>query len=208
VKKQSKREGLFICATILSAFFVSVGMHVFIYPNDFAPSGVDGLAAMLQQLTGINAGIFTVAINLPLLVAAWFLLRRRYVLYTLLYTLLFSGFLLLWESVGLFRYVAEGERILPALFGGVAQGITGVMLRIGASSGGVDVMGSMVHRRVPGRAVERIISLFSLAITALSLPVYGNFQSVLLSVIEIVVCERTTTCILRCEPPRFLLISE
>ena len=204
MKKNSKREWLFVCATLFSAFLVSLGMHVFIYPNDFAPSGVDGLAAMLQQLTGINAGIFTVAINLPLLIAAWFVLRRRYVLYTLLYTLLFSGFLLLWEKVDLFRYVAEGERILAAVFGGIAQGLTGIMLRIGASSGGVDVMGSMVHRHVPGRAVERIISLFSLAITALSLPVYGNFQSVLLSVVEILVCERTTTYILHRDTPRFL----
>ena len=190
-----------MCATLLSALLVSLGMHVFIYPNDFAPSGVDGLAAMLQQLTGVNAGFFTVAINLPLLIAAWFVLRRRYVLYTLLYTLLFSGFLLLWESLDVFRYVAEGERILAAVFGGIAQGLTGIMLRIGASSGGVDVMGSMVNRRFPGRAVERIISLLSLAITALSLPVYGNFQSVLLSVVEILVCERTTTYILRRNAP-------
>ncbi len=183
--------------TILAACLVSLGMHVFIYPNDFAPSGVDGLAAMLQRITGLNAGVFTLAINLPLLIVAWFLLRRRYVLYTLLYTALLSFFLLLWESVSLYRFVAEGDRILPAIFGGIAQGLTGIMLRIGASSGGVDVMGGIVQRWLPHKDVERIISLISIVITAISLPVYGNLQSVLLSVVEIFVCERTTARILK-----------
>ena len=188
---------LCVGATVLTAALVSLGMHVFIYPNDFAPSGVDGLAAMLQKVTGLNAGLFTLAINLPLLVVAWFVLRRRYVLYTLLYTIFLSLFLFTWESVGFYRYVAESDRLLPALFGGVAQGLTGIMLRLGASSGGVDVMGSMVQKAVPHRDVEKIIALISIATVALSLPVYGQLQSALLSIVEIFVCERTTAVILK-----------
>lgn len=193
-----KRErALHAAVTVLTAALVSLGMHVFIYPNDFAPSGVDGLAAMLQKITGLNAGLFTLAINLPLLVAAWFVLKHRYVWYTLLYTACLSLFLLMWESVDFYRYVAESDRLLPALFGGVAQGLTGIMLRIGASSGGVDVMGSMVQRAFPHKDVEKIIALISMATVVLSLPVYGELQSVLLSVTEIFACERTTALILK-----------
>ena len=142
----AKRTAFFdVAATLLTALLVSIGMHVFIYPNDFAPSGVDGLAAMLQRITGVNAGIFTFAINLPLLIVAWFLLKRRYVLYTLLYTVLLSGCLVLWESVSLYQYVAESDRLLPAVFGGIAQGLTGIMIRLGASSGGVEALQAMLH---------------------------------------------------------------
>ena len=193
-----KNEHFFsVAVTLCTAFWVGMGMHIFIYPNDFAPSGVDGLAAMLQKVTGLNAGLFTLLINLPLLVAAWFVLKRRYVLLTVLYTVSLSLFLLLFEWVGLYQYVATADRILPALFGGVAQGLTGIMLRIGASSGGVDVMGSMIQKRIPHKDVEKIISLISVIIIMISFLVYGNLQSVLLSVIEIFVCERVTARILR-----------
>ena len=186
-----------VAVTVCVSFLVGLGMHVFIYPNDFAPSGVDGLAAMLQKLTGLNAGIFTLAINLPLLVAAWFVLKKRYVLLTVLYTVSLSLFLLLFDWLGVYQYVALTDRILPALFGGVAQGLTGIMLRFGASSGGVDVMGSMIQKKIPHKDVEKIISLLSVVIILISFVVYGNLQSVLLSVIEIFVCERGTARILR-----------
>lgn len=193
-----KHEHFFsVAVTLCTAFLVGLGMHIFIYPNDFAPSGVDGLAAMLQKLTGLNAGLFTLAINLPLLIAAWFVLKKRYVLLTVLYTVTLSLCLLFFEWVGMYQYIATTDRILPALFGGVAQGLTGIMLRIGASSGGVDVMGSMIQKRIPHKDVERIISLISVTIIAISFLVYGNLQSVLLSVIEIFVCERVTAKILR-----------
>ena len=183
--------------TVLAALGVALGMHVFVYPTEFAPSGVDGMATVLQAITGINAGFFTVAINLPLLVGAWFVLKRRYVYYTILYTVFLSFFLILLAKIDFYYYQPHGERILPAVFGGMAHGLTGIMLRLGASSGGVDVIAGMIRRRCPHRDVEKIISLISLIIVAISYPVYRNFESVLLSVVEIVVSERVTALILR-----------
>ena len=191
-----KRELLYIALTVITALAVGVGMHVFVYPTDFAPSGVDGISTMLQALTGINAGAFNLAINLPLLAVAWRVLSKRYVLYTVLYTFFLSFFLMLLARISFYQYTPEGERLLPAVFGGVAQGLTGIMLRMGASSGGVDVMGAMIQRKMPHRRVERIISLLSLTVVTISFFVYGNLHSVLLSVIEIFVCERVTAAIL------------
>jgi len=194
--KKEREYVLSACLTLFVALAVSLGMHIFVYPSNFAPSGVDGLATMLQSMTGINAGVFIFAINLPLLVAAWVVLRRRYVLYTVCYTVLVSLFIALWAYLGVYQYHAEGEQLLAAVFGGIAQGATGIMLRIGASSGGVDVIGSIIQKKMPHYDVERIISLVSAVIVAVSFFVYGNLHSVLLSVVEIFVCERVTTAIL------------
>ena len=79
--KELKNLVLIFFAALIS----SLGMHVFVYPASFAPSGVDGIATLLQKLTDINAGIFNFAINLPLLVAAWFILKKRYVIYCRIY---------------------------------------------------------------------------------------------------------------------------
>ena len=186
-----------IVLTVATALGVALGMHVFVYPTEFAPSGVDGIATVLQAITGINAGFFTIAINLPLLTAAWFVLKRRYVYYTLFYTAFLSFFLILLAKIDFYAYQPHGERILPAGFGGIAHGLTGIMLRLGASSGGVDVVAGMIQKRSPHRDVEKIISVISFITVAISYPVYRNFESVLLSVVEIVVCERVTALILR-----------
>ena len=186
-----------VALTFLTALAVALGMHVFIYPTDFAPSGIDGMATVLQEITGVNAGFFTVAINLPLLIAAWFVLNKRYVYYTVLYTVFLSCFLILLAQIDFYAYEPHGERLLPAIFGGIAHGLTGIMLRLGASSGGVDVVAGMIQKKHSHRDVEKIISLISFATVVLSYLVYRNLESVLLSVVEIIVCERITSLILR-----------
>ncbi len=197
-ENETARERFRLMAlTAFTALGVALGMHVFVYPTDFAPSGVDGMATVLQALTGINAGFFTVAINLPLLIAAWFVLKRRYVYYTVLYTFLLSFFLILLAKIDFYAYDPHGERLLPAVFGGMAHGLTGIMLRFGASSGGVDVVAGMIQKKYSHRDVEKIISWISFATVAVSYLVYRNFESVLLSIVEIIVCERITALILR-----------
>lgn len=198
MRAERKKEAIFhVIWTVFAAALVALGMHVFIYPTDFAPAGVDGLATILQSLTGVNAGIFIFAINIPLLIVAWFLLKRRYVIYTLLYTLLLSFFLFLLARIDFYQYVEPSERILPTIFGGVAQGLTGIMLRIGASSGGIDVIACIIQRRLPHKNLEGIISLISVLTVLLSYFVYRDLNSVLLSIVEIFVCERVTAAILR-----------
>jgi uncharacterized membrane-anchored protein YitT (DUF2179 family) len=203
-----RRELPTVVGTLLCAVAVALGLHVFVYRADFAPAGVDGLATMLQYLSGawfgrrVSAGVFTLALNLPLLVAAWFVLRRRFVLYTLLYTSALSVVLVLLSELSVYQYdcldpASGNSAVLAAVFGGCAQGLTGYMLRIGASSGGVDIAGAMLARRHPGQALERIISCLSYLVVALSLLVYGNLNAVCLSCVSIFACERVSAAFLR-----------
>lgn len=196
-KKAVKAELERIIFALIAGAVSSLGLWIFVYPSDFAPSGVDGIATMLQALTHINAGIFNFAINLPLLIAAWFILKKRYVIYTLLYTFVSSGLLLVFEAVDLYQYHTVTDRLIPAIFGGVSQGCTGLMLKIGASAGGVDVVSCMVQRKMPHVNVEKIISFLSIVIVGVSYFVFWDLNSILLSAVEIFVCEKVTGMILR-----------
>lgn len=200
------REGRTVGGIVLVSALVATGLHVFVYRANFAPSGVDGLAAMLQYLSvgvlgyKINAGVFTLVLNLPLLLIAWVKLRRRYVLYTLVYTLTVSLTLPLLDAVSFYQYDViggAGNPVLAALFGGCAQGLTGILLRLGGSSGGADVIGCLIQRRHPHRDLERLIALVSYAVVALSFFVYRDLGSVLLSVVSIYACERVSATFLR-----------
>ncbi|MBQ8308680.1 MAG: YitT family protein [Clostridia bacterium] len=196
-KKTKIKETRSFVLMVLSAVVSAVGLWVFVYPSDFAPSGVDGIATMLQYLTNVNAGIFTFALNLPLLIAAWFILKKRYVIYTIAYTVLTSLLLLVLEAVDFYQYVTSTDRLIPAIFGGVAQGCTGLMLKIGASAGGVDVMACMVQKKMPHKNVESVIAFLSFVIVGVSYFVFWDLNSILLSAVEIFVCQKVTELILR-----------
>ncbi len=199
-------ELLRLLLLLLSALLVAAGLHVFVYRASFAPAGVDGIATIVQYLSEehlsfkINAGLVSLALNLPLLLAAWFVLHRRYVLYTLFYTVACSLFLMLFDAVDLYQYDCidgAGDALIAAIFGGVAEGLTGIPLRLGGSSGGVDIVGSMLAKRAPHKNVERLIAYVSYLVVAVAFFVYGDLEAVCLSVISIFICERVSTVFLR-----------
>lgn len=197
-KANVKKEAIATLVTVVAAFLSAAGLWIFVYPSNFAPSGVDGISAMLQFLTKINAGLFSLAINAPLLIAAWFFLKKRYVVYTIIFTLINSALLILFEKVGFYQYVPDSDKIISAVFSGVILGVrTGVMLKIGASTGGVDVIACMIQKKFPYKNVERMISLLCYAIILVSYFVYHDINSILLSIVQVFVLERTVSAVLK-----------
>ena len=42
---------------VIAAMLLAFGLHIFVYPEAFAPGGFDGIAIILQKPTHVNAGI-------------------------------------------------------------------------------------------------------------------------------------------------------
>lgn len=190
-----------VAIILVFSIIVALGLHIFVYNADFAPSGVDGIATILQYVTGINAGYFTFLINLPLLIIAWFVLKKRYVIYTLIYTVIISATLRILPLLNVYQYdcsLPNHSHLISAIFAGIFQGATGIFLKIGGSSGGVDIIGCLIQKKFPHKDVEKIIAYLSYAVVAVSFFVYDNsINSVCLSIIEIFICEKVTGAILR-----------
>lgn len=179
-----------IFLTLLSAIISALTLHVFVYNNKFAPSGVDGIATMLQEITQINAGIYYFVLNIPLLIIAWFFLDKRFVVYTVLFTVLSSAFIYLLAEINFYQYKAENERLLAAIFSGILLGIrTGIMIRLGSSTGGVDIVASIFQKRNTHINIERIISVICYAIILASFIVYKDLNSILLSFVQMYIFE-------------------
>ncbi len=201
--KQEKRKRVFleirdVLLTILASAISALALHVFVYKNSFAPSGIDGIATMIQELTGWNAGLLSILLNAPLLIIAFFFLNKRYVLYTVLFTLVSSGFIYLLSVVNFYQFVAETDRIIVAVFSGLLLGVrTGIMLRIGASSGGVDVIATVVKEKVRALPVEKIITAICYVIIACSYFVYHDLTCILLSIVQMFVFEKAAGVILK-----------
>ncbi len=150
IKYDAKKEIFCIFITLVASVLSAFGLYFFVYPASFAPAGVDGIATMLQEITRISAGYFSLLINIPLLIFAWFILKRRFVIYTVVFTLVSSLLLVLFDTIGFPQYVATTDKLISAVFSGIILGVrTGLMLKLGASTGGVDVVAAIVQKNVP-----------------------------------------------------------
>ena len=189
--KKIQKESIHILLTLVAALLSAVTLHVFVYKNKFAPSGVDGIATMIQELTSLNAGITTLLINVPLLIVAWKILNKKYVIYTLLFTFLSSGFIMLLDYINFPQYEAMYEKVVAAVFSGLLLGVrTGIMIRLGFSTGGIDIVAAIFQRNRSHINIERIISIICYVIIILSYFVYWDLGAILLSIIQMFVFEK------------------
>ena len=137
IRKRDKiRFVKYIVLTVIAAFVSATALHVFVYPANFVPLGLEAVVTMLYSLfPSINAGYFNLLLNLPLIVFAIVKLDKKYVFFSVFFTILSSLFLILLGKISFPQYL-EDERLLAAIFAGIMLGIrTGLMLRIGSSSG-------------------------------------------------------------------------
>lgn len=206
--KKVKKEFIHILLTIVAATVSVVALHSFVVPSDFAPSGIDGLSTILFEITGLNIGWFKITISIPLLILAYIFLNKKYVFYVIFFTLLDSLGVVLLEKINFFVYIPSGlnasdlvaYRLLAAAVSGILLGIcVGIMLKIGYSSGGVDIIACLLHKWRPHFNVERIISICAYSIVAISFFVYRDLTSIFLSAVQIFVSECIVSTLLKRE---------
>lgn len=185
---------IIIFASVLSA----IGLHSFVNPANFAPSGVDGIAMMAQQLFGVNMGFVSLAINIPLLVVAWFFINRKYVIYTFLFTVLSSIMLIVMGKINMYEYVSVNNTWISVFASGIMLGVrTALMIKIGGSSGGVDIIASVFQKQKPYVNIETLITLFCYVIIGISFFVYKNIESVIMSIVQMMIFNIAMNYILR-----------
>ena len=200
-KKSFIKEIFFLFVTLLASFLSAFGLHFFVFSANFAPAGIDGVATMLQKVSGVSAGVYSLIFNIPLLIFSWFVLKRRYVIYTIIFSIVSSLLLVLFENIGFPQYSSPtlSERLVSSVFSGLILGFrTGVMLKIGASTGGVDIVAGLVQRKRTYGNIEKVITFICYLIIVVSFFVYeNNLNSVLLAIIQMFVFEKAAGVLLK-----------
>lgn len=152
---------LIISGSALFAF----GAKAVVFEHGFITGGIFGTSLLFYYLTDFfSPGIWNVLLNLPLFLLAWFILSRRFLLYSLLSIVTVS---LCYE---LFDHpLGITEQFYAALAGGViCGGGSGIILRSLGSGGGLDVVAILLNRRF-GFSIGKFYLLFNVALFSLSL---------------------------------------
>ena len=172
---------------ILVAAMGALNYELFVFPNQFAPAGLNGICTMIQYLGGISVGYLSLLINIPLAVAVFFKVSRSLALRSMVYVLVFSLVLVVFDHVDIsnFAYSTPSSAILGPLVAGIINGACfSLLVRASAYSGGTDFIASLIHKFKPH--VNFFWTLFALNVTVavLSFFVYGyKIEPVLLCII-------------------------
>lgn len=167
-----------------------LSVSLFSAPNDIAPGGVTGLATLANFLWGTPIGALTVAVNIPLIIVAWWQLGRGFAARTLLGLALSS---LVMDTIADIVPPFSGDRLLAAIFGGVLTGVgLGLILSRGATTGGAEVVARLLERRWPYIPIGRLILLLDGGVIALSALVYREAESPLYAIILVYVASLIT----------------
>ena len=171
--------------TVVGTALVGFSLSMFTVPNDIAPGGVSGLATALAYITPIRVSVWTLMMNIPLMIAAWRRLGLRAIFFTLIATLLLSVFI----EVGT-RYLPQytSDTLVASLMGGVVTGLGMGMLFIrGVSTGGTDLLALILKKLLPNLPTGMLLMFVDATVVLIAAVIFRDFDVAIYSAITIYV---------------------
>lgn len=149
---------------VVGAFFFALSLHIFTIPAKIAPGGVSGIASILEIVIGLPAGYSIFSLNLPILLLAFFFLKRKFILKSFLVVFVSSLTLALLRKYSFYQFIVD-DPLLPAIAGALLNGASaGLILLLGASTAGTDIIGLIIQKKYSGLYLSRILLFINLAI--------------------------------------------
>ena len=186
-----KKHGKFydyIMITIGTAI-LAFGIACFYDPVGLVTGGFSGLAIVIKHLTsifvdgGIPLWLTNIALNVPVFVLSYFLKGKKFIGKTLFGTIMLSVWLYILPTIDM----AEGDLMIAALFGGVCAGAgIGFVIRVGATTGGTDMVSALVQLKLRHYSIVEILQVIDALVVILGLFVFG-MRPTLYAIIGIVV---------------------
>ena len=129
---------------MLGAFIASIGLEIFLIPNDVIDGGVVGLSIMAGAITKTAYGPFLVLFNLPFLYLGHKQIGKDFAIATAAAIV----FLALWSEFFVPVPQLTEDIFLAAVFGGIIDGIgVGLIMRAGGSLDGTEIVAIIVDKK-------------------------------------------------------------
>ncbi|MBE5960594.1 MAG: YitT family protein [Lachnospiraceae bacterium] len=196
LKKTQTRDFLFL---IVGTILIALSVNWVYDPMGMVTGGVTGLAIALKYLTGlvlpsggIPVWITNIIFNVPLFIAAFFILGKKFIGKTLFATISLTTFIAILPSVPLF---AE-DYLLAAVFGGVFSGAgMGLVLATMSTTGGTDLLSMLIHEKKKHLSVPTVLMVVDAAVVILGIFVFG-INAALYAIIAVYISAKTSDSIL------------
>ena len=171
------------------AVMAALNYQLFVFPNKFAPAGLNGICTMIQYLTGISVGYMSLLINIPLAIFVYLKVSKSLAMRSMFYVVVFSIMLVVLDKVDISRFAYYTENGTSTILGPLAAGIIfgagyAVLVQGSANSGGTDFVAAIIHKYRPEKNLFYIIFALNVFVAVSSYFVYDyQIEPVLLCIL-------------------------
>jgi len=161
-----KNIGWNLALLVLGSLLCGVAINGILIPHRFVSGGVTGLALVIHYLLPVApVAVIYVLANLPLFIAGWFFISRRFFLYSIVGMLLFAG-AVAWVDID----VPIRDKLLAALLAGLIQGAgSGIILKSMGSAGGTDILSVILLQRFSIRLGTTVLAFNAIVLASAAL---------------------------------------
>ena len=130
---------------------MALGIVMFILPNGLMTGGTTGLSLIVGHYTSLPISAFVFLFNAVMFILGLVVLGRAFAMTTLLSTFFYPVALEFFQRIPAVAEGITGDRLLSSLFGGLFIGFAlGIVIRAGASTGGMDIPPLILVQFAPG----------------------------------------------------------
>ncbi|WP_407081774.1 YitT family protein [Psychrobacillus antarcticus] len=142
------------------AILMSIGLELFLVPNQILDGGVVGVSIILSHLTGVRLGIFIFTLNIPFFFLGYKQIGKTFALSTLFGITILSICTSFLHNID----AVTPDLLLATVFGGIVLGTgVGLVIRYGGSLDGSEILAILFNKATPF-SVGEIIMIINLVI--------------------------------------------
>ncbi len=170
---------------VLGVLAAAFGLKSFLVPAHFFDGGVTGLALVLYKAFGFNLSVTTFLLNMPFVIASYFIVSRSFAYRAFIGVLLLALCLLFLPEQSITK-----DKLLIAFFGGFFIGVgSGLAIRGGAVLDGTEVL-ALYTLRLTNFTITEIILAINIVIFSMAALVQ-SVEAAFYSVLTYIVASRT-----------------
>ena len=129
---------------ILGALIASIGLELFLIPNNVIDGGVVGISIMMSSITGLSLGVFLILLNIPFLYLGYKQIGKNFAIATTIAICILS----FWSAIFAPLPKVTDDPFLAAIFGGIIDGLgVGLIIRAGGSLDGTEIVAIIMDKR-------------------------------------------------------------
>ncbi|SFC16081.1 Uncharacterized membrane-anchored protein YitT, contains DUF161 and DUF2179 domains [Clostridium uliginosum] len=154
---------------ILGSILASIGLEIFLIPNNIIDGGMTGISIIASYLTNVQLGIFIFIFNLPFVIVGYRQIGKTFAISTIFSVICLStGVTLLHPVSGITQDI-----LLATIFGGIILGVgVGLIIRNGGSLDGTEIIAIILEKR-SAFSIGEIVMFFNLFILGSSGFIFG-----------------------------------
>lgn len=166
----------------LGGTIMAAGVSLFLLPNELSTGGFSGIATIVYYFFKVPMGVTVLALNIPLLIIAYFKVGKQLFARSIYGTIVFSLMIDLIDKITPLTH----DRFLGCIYGGVFAGIgTAIILKFDASTGGSDLLSHIIRAYKKQYKSSSLILAVDTVVIALNVIFFKNIEIGLYSAIAI-----------------------